>query len=284
MIKESISVIGSGTMGNGIAHVFSIPDNISKVILVDLDKAILEKAKNNIEKNLERQVKKNILSSKKASDSLNKIAFVTDINYIKDSELVVEAVKENIDIKKDVFNKINNLVGVNTIMASNTSSISIDKIANATNNPENVIGMHFMNPVPIMKLVEVIRGTKTTKSTVDITINYIKRLNKIPIECNDSPGFVSNRILMPMINEAAYTYMEGVAPVDGIDEIMKLGMGHPIGPLKLADLIGIDVCVSIMEVLYNGFKNTKYKVCPLLEEMVSNNKLGVKTKEGFYKY
>ena len=187
-------------------------------------------------------------------------------------------------VKKDVFNNISNLVDSNAIMASNTSSISIDKIASATNNPENVIGMHFMNPVPIMKLVEVIKGKKTSKSIIDRTINYIKELNKIPIECNDSPGFVSNRILMPMINEAAYTYMEGVASTDGIDEIMKLGMGHPMGPLKLADLIGIDVCVSIMEVLYNGFNDMKYKVCPLLKEMVNNNKLGVKTKEGFYKY
>ena len=284
MIKESVSVIGSGTMGNGIAHVFSIPDNITKVILVDLDKAILEKAKRNIEKNLARQVKKNILSSDKALDSLNKITFVTDINHIKDSKLVIEAVKEDIDIKKDVFNKINNLVGIDTIMASNTSSISIDNISSATTNPKNVIGMHFMNPVPVMKLVEIIRGSKTSKSIINKTKNYIKELNKIPIECNDSPGFVSNRILMPMINEAAYTYMEGVASADGIDEIMKLGMGHPMGPLKLADLIGIDVCVSIMEVLYNGFNNVKYKVCPLLEKMVSDNKLGVKTRQGFYKY
>tara|TARA_Y100000588_G_C14058466_1_gene840341 strand:+ start:30 stop:884 length:855 start_codon:yes stop_codon:yes gene_type:complete len=284
MNNNSISVIGSGTMGNGIAHVFSMSKNINNVVLIDLDKEILENAKKNIEANLERQVKKNIISNEDAIHSLNKIKLSTDINSIKMSQLIIEAIKEDVKLKKNIFNKIDNLVDSNSIMASNTSSISINEIASATNNPENVIGMHFMNPVPIMKLVEVIRGSKTSDAVVNKTIEYIEDLKKIPVQCNDSPGFVSNRILMPMINEAAYTYMEGVASVDGIDQIMKLGMGHPMGPLKLADLIGIDVCVYIMDVLYKGLNNTKYRVCPILTEMVKNNKLGVKTKEGFYKY
>tara|TARA_Y100000590_G_scaffold446461_1_gene580219 strand:+ start:428 stop:1282 length:855 start_codon:yes stop_codon:yes gene_type:complete len=284
MNNNSISVIGSGTMGNGIAHVFSMSKNINNVVLIDLDKEILENAKKNIEANLERQVKKNIISNEDAIHSLNKIKLSTDINSIKISQLIIEAIKEDVKLKKNIFNKIDNLVDSNSIMASNTSSISINEIASATNNPENVIGMHFMNPVPIMKLVEVIRGLKTSDAVVNKTIEYIEDLKKIPVQCNDSPGFVSNRILMPMINEAAYTYMEGVASVDGIDQIMKLGMGHPMGPLKLADLIGIDVCVYIMDVLYKGLNNTKYRVCPILTEMVKNNKLGVKTKEGFYKY
>tara|TARA_B100000029_G_scaffold241071_1_gene238280 strand:- start:706 stop:1560 length:855 start_codon:yes stop_codon:yes gene_type:complete len=284
MNNNSISVIGSGTMGNGIAHVFSMSKNINNVVLIDLDKEILENAKKNIEANLERQVKKNIISNEDAIHSLNKIKLSTDINSIKMSQLIIEAIKEDVKLKKNIFNKIDNLVDSNSIMASNTSSISINEIASATNNPENVIGMHFMNPVPIMKLVEVIRGLKTSDAVVNKTIEYIEDLKKIPVQCNDSPGFVSNRILMPMINEAAYTYMEGVASVDGIDQIMKLGMGHPMGPLKLADLIGIDVCVYIMDVLYKGLNNTKYRVCPILTEMVKNNKLGVKTKEGFYKY
>ena len=284
MNNNSISVIGSGTMGNGIAHVFSMSKNINNVVLIDLDKEILENAKKNIEANLERQVKKNIISNEDAIHSLNKIKLSTDINSIKISQLIIEAIKEDVKLKKNIFNKIDNLVDSNSIMASNTSSISINEIASATNNPENVIGMHFMNPVPIMKLVEVIRGSKTSDAVVNKTIEYIEDLKKIPVQCNDSPGFVSNRILMPMINEAAYTYMEGVASVDGIDQIMKLGMGHPMGPLKLADLIGIDVCVYIMDVLYKGLNNTKYRVCPILTEMVKNNKLGVKTKEGFYKY
>jgi len=284
MNNEVISVIGSGTMGNGIAHVFSTCNIIRKVILVDVDNSILGKAKLIIEKNLSRQVKKNILLAKDATHALDKIMFTTNFDEINESRLIIEAVKEDIDIKKDVFNKISGLVEKDAILASNTSSISINELSKASKNPKNVIGMHFMNPVPVMKLVEVIKGKQTSKTILKSTLKYIHALNKIPVECNDSPGFVSNRILMPMINEAAYSYMEGVASVKGIDEIMKLGMGHPMGPLKLADLIGVDVCVSIMNVLYKGFQNKKYKVCPLLEDMVNNNQLGIKTGRGFYKY
>ena len=279
-----ISVVGAGTMGNGIAHVFALCDEIQKVSLIDLDVTILEKAKLIIEKNLQRQVQKNIISSSNAQEALNKIFCTTKIEDIENSNLIIEAVKEDFNIKKIIFEKLDSLSGDDTILATNTSSISIDKIGNSINKTENVIGMHFMNPVPVMKLVEIIKGCKTNNLIVKKTLDYVSLINKIAIECNDSPGFVSNRILMPMINEAAFTLMEGVAEVEAIDGIMKLGMGHPMGPLKLADLIGIDVCVSIMKVLFDGFDNPKYKVCPLLEDMQNNNKLGVKTKEGFYKY
>jgi len=282
--KNIISVIGSGTMGNGIAHVFALSEKVGNVYLVDLDIDILEKAKSLIERNLQRQVQKNIISDLIAKNALNKIICTTDIKKISTSDLIIEAVKEDINVKKTVFNQLDELAKDDAILATNTSSISIDKIANSINKNENVIGMHFMNPVPVMKLVEIIKGSKTSDRIVRRTLDYVNLINKIPIECNDSPGFVSNRILMPMINEAAFTLMEGVAEAEAIDGIMKLGMGHPMGPLKLADLIGIDVCVSIMKVLFEGFDNSKYKVCPLLEEMQKSNKLGVKTKEGFYKY
>tara|TARA_A100001037_G_scaffold166500_1_gene149784 strand:+ start:79 stop:936 length:858 start_codon:yes stop_codon:yes gene_type:complete len=282
--KNIISVIGSGTMGNGIAHVFALSEKVGNVYLVDLDIDILEKAKSLIERNLQRQVQKNIISDLIAKNALNKIICTTDIEKISTSDLIIEAVKEDINVKKTVFNQLDELAKDDAILATNTSSISIDKIANSINKNENVIGMHFMNPVPVMKLVEIIKGSKTSDRIVRRTLDYVNLINKIPIECNDSPGFVSNRILMPMINEAAFTLMEGVAEAEAIDGIMKLGMGHPMGPLKLADLIGIDVCVSIMKVLFEGFDNSKYKVCPLLEEMQKSNKLGVKTKEGFYKY
>ena len=282
--KNIISVIGSGTMGNGIAHVFALSEKVENVYLVDLDIDILEKAKLLIERNLQRQVQKNIISDLIAKNALNKIICTTDIKKISTSDLIIEAVKEDMNVKKTVFNQLDGLAKDNAILATNTSSISIDKIANSINKNENVIGMHFMNPVPIMKLVEIIKGSKTSNKIVRRTLDYVSLINKTPIECNDSPGFVSNRILMPMINEAAFTLMEGVAEAEAIDGIMKLGMGHPMGPLKLADLIGIDVCVSIMKVLFEGFDNPKYKVCPLLEVMQKSNKLGVKTKEGFYKY
>ena len=279
-----ISVIGSGTMGNGIAHVFSICPSIEKVILVDLNDTILNQAQLVIKKNLDRQIKKNIISENDAKTAYEKISFTSDIKDISPSELVIEAVKEDFGIKKTIFSHIDKLTSSNCILASNTSSISISAIADSTKRPQNVIGMHFMNPVPVMKLVEVIKGEKTDNLIIKRTLEYISFINKIPIECNDSPWFVSNRILMPMINEAAFVYMEGIAKVEAIDEIMKLGMGHPMGPLKLADLIGIDVCVSIINVLYEGFKDKKYKVCPLLEKMVISNKLGIKSGEGFYKY
>ncbi len=284
MIRKMISVIGSGTMGNGIAHVFAISSNIEQVFLVDLDDKILSKAQFIIRKNLDRQVNKGIFSNSDSNKFYNKIIFTTDIEKVSSSDLIVEAVKEDIYIKKNIFNKLDMMISDNAILATNTSSISINEIATATKKPGNVIGMHFMNPVPVMKLVEIIKGENTDNSIVKRTLDYVSSINKIAVECNDSPGFVSNRILMPMINEAAFTYMEGVASVEAIDQIMKLGMGHPMGPLKLADLIGIDVCVSIMDVLFEGFKDDKYRVCPLLKTMIKNNKLGVKSREGFYKY
>ena len=282
--QNIVSVIGSGTMGNGIAHVFSMCPKVKQVFLVDLSDSILNKAKLIISKNLDRQIKKNIINENDAKIAYNKISFTSDIESIMSSNLVIEAVKEDLKVKKTVFSHIDQLTSSNCILATNTSSISINDIAKSTKAPQNVIGMHFMNPVPIMKLVEIIKGNKTSNSTIKKSLDYVESINKIPIECNDSPGFVSNRILMPMINEAAFTYMEDVANPEAIDGIMKLGMGHPMGPLKLADLIGIDVCVSIMNVLYKGFKNKKYKVCPILEKMVKDNKLGVKSGEGFYKY
>ena len=284
MFDKIISVIGSGTMGNGIAHVFAMSSEVQKVFLVDLDDKILERAQFIIRKNLDRQVNKDIISDADSNQFYNKIIFTTDIEKVSSSNLVVEAVKEDLDIKKNIFSKLDTITSDDTILATNTSSISINEIAAATDNPQNVIGMHFMNPVPVMKLVEIIKGEKTNNSIVKRTLGYVSSINKIAVECNDSPGFVSNRILMPMINEAAFTYMEGVATVDAIDQIMKLGMGHPMGPLKLADLIGIDVCVSIMNVLFEGFRTEKYQVCPLLETMIKEGKLGVKTKQGFYKY
>ena len=283
-MNKIIGVIGSGTMGNGIAHVFAMCPEVKSVLLVDLNQDILEKAQFIIRKNLDRQVKKEIISDADSNQFYNKIIFTTDIEKASSSNLVVEAVKEDLDIKKNIFSKLDIITSDDTILATNTSSISINEIAKATDNPQNVIGMHFMNPVPVMKLVEIIKGEKTNNSIVKRTLDYVSSLNKIAVECNDSPGFVSNRILMPMINEAAFTYMEGVATVDAIDQIMKLGMGHPMGPLKLADLIGIDVCVSIMNVLFKGFKTEKYQVCPLLETMIKEGKLGFKTKQGFYKY
>jgi len=284
MNENLISVIGSGTMGNGIAHVFATCPKIETVVLVDLSDEILKNAKEIIKKNLDRQVKKEIISQDKSDESLGKIVFTTDFKKVIESGLVIEAVKEDIVIKKNIFKKLDSIVSKDTIMATNTSSISIDKIAINLKKSQNVIGMHFMNPVPVMKLVEVIKGSQTNNLIVEKTLEYVSSLNKIAVECNDSPGFVSNRILMPMINEAAFTFMEGVASAESIDQIMKLGMGHPMGPLKLADLIGIDVCVSIMNVLFDGFKQEKYRVCPLLVEMMKENKLGIKTKKGFYKY
>ena len=283
-MNDIVSIVGSGTMGNGIAHVFAICPKVKKVFLVDLNESILDKAKSLIRNNLDRQVKKNTISKIDSDSYLEKIIFTTDINQVSASSLIIEAVKEDIEIKKNIFSKIDSTTSNNAILATNTSSISISKIALATQKPQNVIGMHFMNPVPIMKLVEIIKGKYTNNSTVKRTLDYVISINKIAVECNDSPGFVSNRILMPMINEAAFTYMEGVATASSIDQIMKLGMGHPMGPLKLADLIGIDVCVNIMNVLFEGFEDEKYKVCPILEDMVKNNKLGIKTAEGFYKY
>ena len=277
-----IGVIGAGTMGNGIAHVCAINQN--DVVLVDLKKSFLDRAIAQIKTNLDRQLTKGIINSQLMSLAIDNIQLSTEISDLKDCDLIIEAVKEDIEVKSKIFKELDSICNSKTILASNTSSISINQLSNNTKRPEKFIGMHFMNPVPVMKLVEIIKGDHTSKETLETIKNLAKKMNKIPIECNDSPGFVSNRILMPLINEAAFTYMEGVASVEAIDEIMKLGMGHPMGPLKLADLIGIDVCVSIMKVLLDGFNNDKYLICPLLIEMNKKGKLGIKTKEGFYKY
>ena len=279
---ENIGVVGSGTMGNGIAHVFSLSKY--RVTLVDLDKSILNQAINTISNNMERQVKKGLISENDKDNAMNNISINTNINSLSDSDLIIEAVSENYDIKSKIFQDLDNVCNSKSILASNTSSISISKIAEATNRPDKVIGMHFMNPVPVMKLIEVINGDKTSSETLNTVLDVSKKLNKIPLECNDSPGFVSNRILMPLINEAAYCLMENVAKEESIDGIMKLGMGHPMGPLMLADLIGIDVCVSIMKVLEEGLNDVKYAPCPLLLDMVKNKNLGKKTGSGFYKY
>ena len=277
-----IGIIGAGTMGNGIAHVCAINQN--DVVLVDLKKTFLDRAIAQIKTNLDRQLAKGIINSQLMSLAIDNIQLSTEIRDLKDCDLIIEAVKEDIEVKSKIFKELDSICNSKTILASNTSSISINQLSNNTKRPEKFIGMHFMNPVPVMKLVEIIKGDHTSKETLETIKNLAKKMNKIPIECNDSPGFVSNRILMPLINEAAFTYMEGVASVEAIDEIMKLGMGHPMGPLKLADLIGIDVCVSIMKVLLDGFNNDKYLICPLLIEMNKKGKLGIKTKEGFYKY
>ena len=280
--EKTIGVVGAGTMGNGIAHVFAL--NNYKVVLVDMNTNILEDALNNIKSNLSRQFKKGIIKENDIENIVNRIIISADINSLKNVNLVIEAIKEDESIKGNLFNQLDSTCNSNTIFASNTSSISINKLASFTSRGDKVIGMHFMNPVPIMKLIEIIKGNKTSNETLNYIKAMSKSIKKIPIECNDSPGFVSNRILMPMINEAAYCYSDNVADVKAIDEIMKLGMGHPMGPLMLADLIGIDVCVYILEILYEEFKNDKYKPCQILTKMVKEKKLGKKTGQGFYNY
>ena len=270
-------------MGNGIAHVFA--QNGYDVTLVDISSEALEKALAKIEKNMERQVSKGILSAEQKTEALGKIATSQTIaDGVKSDDLVVEAATENLGLKLKIFKDIDLNAPNHAILASNTSSISITKIASVTTRPEQVIGMHFMNPVPVMKLVEVIRGYATTDEVNQKVFETSKALGKIPVEVNDYPGFVANRILMPMINEAIYSLYEGVAGVEEIDTVMKLGMAHPMGPLQLADFIGLDVCMSILEVLYEGFGNPKYAPCPLLVNMVTAGKLGAKSGEGFYSY
>ena len=280
---KNISVIGAGTMGNGIAHVFA--QNGFAVTLIDVSAAQLEKAVTTISKNLDRQVAKGSLTEEQKSAALNNISTNTSIaDGVQNAELIVEAATENINLKLEIFKQMDAAAPAGCILATNTSSISITKIAAATKRPELVIGMHFMNPVPVMKLVEIINGYSTSKE-VSATINELsKQLGKIPCTVNDYPGFIANRILMPMINEAIYSLYEGVAGVEEIDTVMKLGMAHPMGPLQLADFIGLDVCHSILKVLQDGFGNPKYAPCPLLTNMVTAGKLGAKSGEGFYVY
>ena len=281
-MKFNIGIIGAGAMGNGIAHTFA-QHNYS-VLLVDINSKLLEKSIKLIEQNMDRQVKKNIITAENKKNFIKNITCNTDISLLKKSDLVIEAVTESLNVKLDIFKKLDKLCPEHTIFATNTSSISITKIAAQTNRPDRVIGMHFMNPVPVMKLVEVIRGYLTSDATLQKICDISKSLNKIPIECNDYPGFVANRILMPMINEAIYCKMEGVAETESIDQIMKLGMAHPMGPLALADLIGLDVCLAILEVLYEEMGDSKYSPCPLLKKMVNAGVLGRKTGRGLYKY
>ncbi len=279
---KNISVMGCGTMGNGIAQTFAQFDY--NVILYDISQDNLEKAKLTIDRNLDRMVKKEVISKEIKSDTLNKIITTTDFTLIRNSDLVIEAISENIELKKSIFSKLDLECDSNTILASNTSSISITELADSTKRKDKVIGMHFMNPVPIMKLVEIINSKYTSKSTTEKIVNLSNQLNKIPLTVNDFPGFISNRILMPMINEAIEALNDGVSEVKNIDGIMKLGMGHPMGPLQLADLIGLDVCKSILEVMYKGLNKEKYMPNPLLNDMVKKGSLGIKSGEGFYDY
>ena len=280
---KNISVIGAGTMGNGIAHVFA--QNGFSVTLVDVSATQLEKAVANIGKNFDRQIAKGSATEEQKSTALANISTQTDIaTGVKQADLVVEAATENIALKLNIFREMDAHAPQGCILASNTSSISITQIAAATKRPDMVIGMHFMNPVPVMKLVEIINGYATKKEVSQTIIELSKSLGKTPCEVNDYPGFIANRILMPMINEAVYSLYEGVAGVEEIDTVMKLGLAHPMGPLQLADFIGLDVCLSILKVLQDGFGNPKYAPCPLLVNMVMAGKLGAKTGEGFYTY
>jgi len=280
---NQVAVIGAGTMGNGIAHVFSLAN--VKVNIIDISQEALDKAMVKIEKNLDRQLSKERITQAQKDEAIANIKTFTDLSDgVSGAGLVIEAATENLNIKDKIFKQLDEVCDANTILASNTSSLSITRIASVTNRPDKVIGMHFMNPVPVMKLVEVIRGYATSDEVTKVTMELSKKLGKIPVEVNDYPGFVANRILMPMINEAIISLHEGVAGVEEIDTVMKLGMAHPMGPLHLADFIGLDVCLSIMQVLQHGLGNPKYAPCPLLVNMVMAGKLGAKTGEGFYKY
>lgn len=279
---KNITVIGAGTMGNGIAHVFAMKG--FKVNLVDVSEPALQKAIQTISGNLDRMVAKEKITAADKENTLANLSTFTNFEHSANADLVVEAATERVDLKLKIFTELDQICNPDTILASNTSSISITKIAAATKRPDKVIGMHFMNPVPVMKLIEVIRGYATSDITTSTIMSLSQQLDKIPVEVNDYPGFVANRILMPMINEAIYTLYEGVAGVNEIDTVMKLGMAHPMGPLQLADFIGLDVCLSILNVLYDGFGNQKYAPCPLLVNMVTAGYLGVKSGEGFYSY
>ena len=278
---KNIAVIGAGTMGNGIAHVFA--QFGYRVNLIDVSQASLDKAIATIGKNLDRQLAKEAITESAKQNTLSNLTtFTSLIDGVKGVDLVVEAATENVDLKLQIFKELDAATSENVILATNTSSISITKIAAVTNRPDKVIGMHFMNPVPVMKLIEIIRGYSTSDEVTNLIMEISKKLDKVPVEVNDYPGFVANRILMPMINEAIYTLYEGVAGVEEIDTVMKLGMAHPMGPLQLADFIGLDVCLAILRVLHEGFGNPKYAPCPLLVNMVTAGKKGIKSGEGFY--
>ncbi len=280
---KNISVIGAGTMGNGIAHVFAQAG--FKVTIVDISLAQLDRAVLAINKNFDRQIAKGAATEDQKKQALANIICIGNLSDgVQDADLVVEAATENIDLKLKIFDQLDDFAPKHAILATNTSSISVTKIAHTTNRPDKVIGMHFMNPVPVMKLVEIINGYATSAAVTETIVALSKQLGKIPCVVNDYPGFIANRILMPMINEAIYSLYEGVADVSAIDTIMKLGMAHPMGPLQLADFIGLDVCLSILKVLQDGFGNPKYAPCPLLVNMVAAGKLGVKSGEGFYVY
>ena len=280
---KKVAVIGGGTMGNGITHVFAM--NGILVNLVETNQELADKALETIEKNLDRMVKKEKIDAAEKVETLEGITTYTSIeDAVEDVDLVVEAVPENFELKKKVFTKVDDNAPDHAILATNTSSISITKIAAATSRPEQFIGMHFFNPVPVMKLVEIVKGFETSEKTYETIEETARLLDKTPVPVEDYPGFVSNRVLMPMINEAIYCVHEGVAEPEDVDSVMKLGMAHPMGPLRLADFIGLDVCLDIMNVLYEGFKDPKYRPCPLLVKMVDAGKLGDKTGEGFYEY
>ncbi|MFQ6128196.1 MAG: 3-hydroxybutyryl-CoA dehydrogenase [Thermoplasmata archaeon] len=279
---ERIGVLGAGTMGNGIAQVAA--QSGYRVIMRDIEQRFIDSGMEKIKKNLSRRVEKGKLKEDEMEDILSRITPTLKMEDLSGSDVLIEAVIEDVHLKKNVFEESDALCGPDAIFATNTSSISITDLASATKRPGKFIGMHFMNPVPVMKLVEVIRGLQTSNDTVTTILDLARSMGKTPVEVNDYPGFVSNRLLMPMINEAAFCLMEGVATKENIDTVMKLGMNHPMGPLELADLIGLDICLSIMEVLYNDFKDSKYRPCPLLRKMVRAGLLGRKTKRGFYEY